>query len=103
MEALEIEDICFERLVLPYTVIETAGLAELELADVTLPPAFKPTQAIEILVGADHYWRIVSGEVCRLEGSLVAVKTDFGWTLQGPIPQITSVVSCTTVVVLPLG
>lgn len=31
---------------------------------------------------------------------MVAVKTDFGWTLQGPIPQITSVISCTTVAVL---
>lgn len=103
VEALEIEDICTDRLVLPDSLIKTAGLAELELADVTLPPACKPTQAIEILVGADYYWKIVSGDVRKLEGSLSAVKTDFGWTLHGPIPQMASVVSCTTVAVLRTG
>lgn len=88
MEALEIEDICSDRLVLPDTDQNCwPGRAELEV--VTFPPAYELTQAIEILVGADHYWRILSGEARKLEGPLVAVKTDFGWILQCPIPQIT--------------
>ncbi|XP_040066221.1 uncharacterized protein LOC120839888 [Ixodes scapularis] len=103
LEALEIENICSDQLVLPDNVVDLAGVGELELADVTLSPFLNSKRSIEILVGADHYWNMVSGEVRKIHGSLVALKTDFGWTLQGPVPQVSSVLSCTTVAVLNTG
>lgn len=103
LEALEIENICSDQLVLPDNVVDLAGVGELELADVTLSPFLNSARSIEILVGADHYWNMVSGEVRKIQGSLVALKTDFGWTLQGPVPQVASVLSCSTVAVLEIG
>ncbi|XP_040071513.1 uncharacterized protein LOC120844020 [Ixodes scapularis] len=103
LEALEIENICSDQLVLPDNVVDLAGVGELELADVTFPPFLNSKRNIEILVGADQYWNMVSGEVRKIHGSLVALKTDFGWTLQGPVPEVASVLSCTTVAVLNTG
>lgn len=103
IEALEVEEICADRLVLPDNVAHLAGTEDLELADVTLAPARNDNWDIEVLIGADSYWSIVNGEVRNLQGSLVAVNTDFGWTLQGPIPQVASTVCCSTVVVLRVG
>ncbi|KAG0415787.1 hypothetical protein HPB47_007047, partial [Ixodes persulcatus] len=71
-EALEIKEICCDRLVSPDSVLKTSGLEDIELADVILPLACKITQAIEILVGADHHWKIVGREVCKLQGSSAA-------------------------------
>ncbi|KAG0429944.1 hypothetical protein HPB47_023153, partial [Ixodes persulcatus] len=42
---------------------------------------------------ADQYFNIVSGGVRKPQGLMVTVNTD--WTLQDPIPQLASVVSCT--------
>lgn len=88
---------------LPDNVVDLAGVGELQLANVTFSPFLNSKRSIEILVGADHYWNMVSGEVRNIHGSLVALKTDFGWTLQGPVAQVASVLSCTTVAVLNTG
>lgn len=62
-------------------MVNHAGVRELELADVTFSPILNSKRSIEILVGADHYFNRVSGEVRKIQGSLVALKTDFGWAL----------------------
>lgn len=100
VDALEIEDICSDHLALPDNVVQTIGEVGLDLADVAVSPALRNSEKIDVLIGADYYWEIVSGEVRKLHGSLVAVKTDFGWTLQGPIPQPSSVVTSSAVAVL---
>ncbi|XP_075559900.1 uncharacterized protein LOC142591457 [Dermacentor variabilis] len=41
--------------------------------------------------------------VKKLQGALVAVKTEFGWTLQGAIPSSSSAAYCSTVAVLRAG
>ncbi|KAH7969957.1 hypothetical protein HPB52_023090 [Rhipicephalus sanguineus] len=103
VEALEIEEICSDKMVLPSDVHHLPGVADLQLADVAISPTRGDRSDIEILIGADSYWRIVSGEVRAIEGALVALNTDFGWTLQGPIPQAASTVCCSTVAVLRTG
>lgn len=40
---------------------------------------------LSVLIGADYYWKMVSGRVERLSGPLVAIETIFGWTVQGPV------------------
>lgn len=103
IEALELEEICANQLLLPENVPHLAGTEDLKLADVTLAPARNGNREIEALIGADGYRSIVNGEVRNLQGSLVAVNIDFGWTLQSPSPQVASTVCCSTVVVLRLG
>ena len=40
---------------------------------------------ISLLIGADHYWRIVQNHVVRGNGP-TAVKSKIGYLLSGPIP-----------------
>lgn len=40
---------------------------------------------LSVLIGADYYWKLVSGRVERLSESLVAIETIFSWTVQGPV------------------
>ncbi|XP_064464132.1 uncharacterized protein LOC135375332 [Ornithodoros turicata] len=41
-----------------------------------------PSSAIWVLIGSDHYWKVVTGSTVRLSKDLVAVETLFGWTVQ---------------------
>ncbi|XP_037502613.1 uncharacterized protein LOC119377081 [Rhipicephalus sanguineus] len=43
----------------------------------------RPTQTISVIIGSDHYWRIVTGRIERLSSDLCAVETIFGWLVQG--------------------
>ena len=60
-------------------------LQELELADSTQSKEEeKDSLAIDILIGSDFYWEIVSGDISRANSGLVAIKSKFGWLLSGP-------------------
>ena len=44
-----------------------------------------PESKIDILIGSDCYWKVVTGEVKRDSRSeMVAINTVFGWCLSGP-------------------
>ena len=47
-----------------------------------------PKGEIDILIGSSFYWSIVTGEIVREEGSLVAVNSKLGWLLSGPIDSL---------------
>ncbi|XP_064469543.1 uncharacterized protein LOC135384262 [Ornithodoros turicata] len=49
-------------------------------------PNIPGESGISVLIGCDHMWRLLSGEVCRSKDNdkLVAISTVFGWTFQGP-------------------
>ena len=65
-------------------------LCGLPLADRCL----RPKGEIDVLIGSNFYWSIVTGEVVREENGLVAVNSKLGWLLSGPIDsQETSVLS----------
>ena len=57
-------------------------LANLELAD---PGETSGELEVDLLVGCDHYWSIVTGRVIRGPSGSVATETQFGWVLSGPI------------------
>ena len=40
---------------------------------------------VDILIGCDYYWQIVTGETIRVIGGPAAVRTIFGWVLSGPL------------------
>ncbi|XP_070382504.1 uncharacterized protein [Dermacentor albipictus] len=103
IEALEIPDICSDRLHVPEDILKEVQADMDELADVTVAPAHLMGSGIDILIGADYYWTLVCGEEKKLQGALVAVKTEFGWTLQGAIPCSSSAAYCSIVAVLRAG
>ena len=53
----------------------------LELADCQVSPG---QNHIDILVGSDFYWSIVTGEIIRTERGLIAVCSTLGWLISGP-------------------
>ena len=55
-------------------------LQDLELAD----RSEVGQDAIDVLIGSDHYWDIVTGESIRGENGPTAVNSKFGWLLSGP-------------------
>lgn len=56
-------------------------LRALELADTSDENSSLP---IDLLVGADYYWELVTGNTCRGEGGPTAIHTIAGWVLSGP-------------------
>ena len=42
---------------------------------------------IDILVGVDNFWKIVSDQVIRLKPELIVMSTLFGWVLSGEAPS----------------
>jgi hypothetical protein len=43
---------------------------------------------IDVLVGADQYWNLVTGGVTRGESGPAAIHTKLGWVLSGPVKEI---------------
>ena len=43
---------------------------------------------IDVLVGADQYWNLVTGGVARGESGPAAIHTKLGWVLSGPVKEI---------------
>ena len=39
---------------------------------------------IDVLIGSDYYWQLVTGSVCRGTNGPVAIHTKLGWVLSGP-------------------
>ena len=53
----------------------------LEFADSAEGSAYLP---VDMLIGCDHYWDLVTGSICRSEKGPTAIGTKFGWVLSGP-------------------
>ena len=56
-------------------------LAPLNLADFQEGPT---ELDIDMLIGSDHYWKIVTGEIVRGDSGPTAICTRLGWVLSGP-------------------
>ena len=57
-------------------------LASLKLADTH--QGDNPIE-IDMLIGSDLYWQLVTGEIIRGQVGPVTVKTKLGWVLSGPV------------------
>ena len=56
-------------------------LPGLELADFSSSESSLP---IDVLIGSDYYWELVTGSVGRGFNGLTAVHNKLGWVLSGP-------------------
>ena len=57
-------------------------LSGLELAD---PSDDSSRLDVDILIGSDQYWELVTGEICRGSHGPIAINTQLGWVLSGPV------------------
>ncbi|XP_064470119.1 uncharacterized protein LOC135384865 [Ornithodoros turicata] len=66
-------------------VLELQGRGE-QVADMVAFPGLRQVSGISLLVGCDQVWKLISGDVrrCGQYQQLVAMKSIFGWTFQGP-------------------
>ena len=60
-------------------------LSNLELAD---HGCVNGSLEITILIGANHYWKLVTGKVTHGTTGPTAIHTVLGWVLSGPAPNI---------------
>ena len=63
-------------------------LENLEFAD-TLNSE-NENEPVDILIGSDRYWDLVSGDVIKGTEGPIAVKSKFGWLLSGPVKAPTN-------------
>ena len=56
-------------------------LLGLELADSLSPESSMP---VDLLIGSDYYWQLVTGNIQRGANGPIAVHTKLGWVLSGP-------------------
>ena len=72
----------------PHDIIIMAQTRKIKLAD---PREGERDLPIEVLIGGDHYWRIVkNASTIRLSSSLVLLPTKFSWILTGNRTGITA-------------
>ena len=60
-------------------------LVDLDLADCACED---DKLSIDILVGSDNYWKLVTGEIINGASGPTAIKTRLGWVLTGPVEGI---------------
>ena len=60
-------------------------LADLDLADCACED---DRLTVDILVGSDNYWKLVTGEIINGDSGPTAIKTRLGWVLAGPVEGI---------------
>ena len=60
-------------------------IAGLKLAD---PGETMGELKIDVLIGSDYYWEVVTGKIVKGQGGRVAIETKLGWLLCGPIDKL---------------
>lgn len=94
IEALESPEICGALIEAPRgDFIEQILSLNIKLSDIV--ECNEDPQRIDVLIGSDYFWQIVTGRTKRVNPSLVLVETVMGWTAQGPVSQ-TPIVSQST-------
>lgn len=92
IEALEVPEISKD---LPRLTEQTI-LQELDAKAMPFADFFsfeaQPEPGISLLIGADFYWKLVTGVIRRLSKNLTAVKTVFGWMVHGGATSISPIV-----------
>ena len=88
-ESVELRAISFPTISSPVSSVINVNnyphLQELELADFDAKGTCNDN--IDILVGANFYWSIVTGDVVRGDNSPTAISSKLGWLLSGPSTQ----------------
>lgn len=92
VEALEVPVICCDVIPAPeMTTVAYLNEQGMEVADCSVDGS--RLDEVGLLLGADYYWEVATGNIKRLQSGLVAVETVFGWTLQGSASTSSSAVA----------
>ena len=86
VEALEKDHIVTATAAYPIPFTSQMLQRGLKLADHRFISPVSGELSVDVLIGADWYWKVVSEEKLMC-GDLVAVASRFGWTLSGPMYQ----------------
>ena len=85
-EDVNISALSFEAICSPVpskvSLHEQPHLLYLDLAD-CISGNMDSQDNIDVLIGSDYYWDIITGEVARGDDKLVAVSSKFGWLVSG--------------------
>ena len=65
-----------------YTKEKYRHLSDLNLADFS---RVGDDLQVDALIGSDHYWQLVTGQVIRGQSGPTAIDTHLGWVLSGPV------------------
>ena len=83
----KITALCFSKLCSPLTTTIDIGLYphlyDLQLSDLNILEGRQSDSSIDILLGADYYFDILTGEMVRGESGPVAVNSEFDWVVTG--------------------
>ena len=71
-------------------VTQTKQFTSLDLADSSDGKSNLP---VDLLIGSDYYWDLVTGSICKIEGGPTALHTKLGWVLSGPTAAYHSLTS----------
>lgn len=81
--------LCFPKICSPLSTNLDASryphLQGLDFADANIVDGSQPT--IDILIGSDYYFEILTGEKVRGDSGPVAVNSKFGWVVSGPTQE----------------
>ena len=72
-------------------------LTDLQLADNNCTDQ---TNNIDVLIGSNYYWSVVTGELVKGNSGPVAMNSVFGWLLSGPVDSYGSIYTNLTHVVI---
>lgn len=75
----------------------------LELSDLVEQNSQGKSSPIDVLIGADYFWRVAHDQMERLTPDLMAINTVLGWTVQGRSEGEGSSTGVNTVAVIPVA
>ncbi|KAG0420672.1 hypothetical protein HPB47_003361 [Ixodes persulcatus] len=96
IEVIETDVICDQKIPIPEPNLKKL-LGQLKMADLTNNNQHGD---IDLLIGSEHYWDLVTGKSKPLKEKLRAVETAFGWSIQGPVRATFHDVHCTQTIAL---
>ncbi len=86
-EKIELSGINFPIICSPLNSMVNTNYAHLEGLELADFGDDDKDNTIDILIGADHYWDVVTGDVVKGESGPTAVSSKPGWLLSGRIPK----------------
>ena len=90
----KIEALCFPSLCLPLTTTIDISLyphlLDLQLSDLNFLEGRQSDSSIDILIGSDCYFDILTGEIVRGESGPVAINSELRWVVSGPTNDMAS-------------
>ena len=80
--------LCFSKICSPLSTTSDLSryphLHGLQLSDLNILKGQPVDSSIDVLLGADYYFGILTGDIVRGDGGPIAMNGEFGWVVSGP-------------------